>query len=105
MGPLHSIRPDHVKRYEFAADLLGSLDVLDLACGCGYGSKILHDSGYKVTGVDIDPNTIAYARKNYPGPTYVAMKAEKWGGPWECLVSFETLEHLKDPKSVLDKVR
>ena len=44
-----------------------SKKVLDVACGCGYGSALLAERhpDKQVTGVDIDPAAIAYARQHY----------------------------------------
>jgi len=46
-------------------DLIGNvegLDVLDLACGEGYNTRILARRGARVTGVDISERLIEYAR-------------------------------------------
>ena len=47
----------HLERYEFAARHLCGEQVLDMACGCGYGSALLAERhpDKQVTGVDIDP--------------------------------------------------
>lgn len=82
----------------------GSL-VLDLACGCGYGSRILHDAGAQVTGVDIDADAVAHAERHFPGPMYLRARAEVMRGDYDALVSLETLEHLDDPASMLRAVR
>lgn len=37
--------------------------ILDLACGKGRHSKFLHKLGYVVTGVDLSPSSIAYAKQ------------------------------------------
>lgn len=37
--------------------------LLDLACGAGRHSKVLHSLGYDVTGVDLSPNSIAQANQ------------------------------------------
>jgi predicted RNA methylase len=79
--------------------------VLDLACGCGYGSWIMHNLGLEVTGADIEPEAISYAEKNYPGPTYRCQSAEETKGSYDALVTFETLEHLNDPGSLLKAVQ
>ena len=100
-GPIKSIRRDHTQRYQFAAERLKGKRVLDLACGCGYGSWILHQSGNEVTGVDIEPEAIAYAKEHYQGPTYICQAGEETKGSWDVLVSFETLEHLERPQDVL----
>jgi hypothetical protein len=57
-----------------------------------------------VTGVDIEPEAIAYARKHYQGPSYEIQSAYAVRGSFDALVSFETLEHLDDPLSVLKAV-
>jgi len=100
-GPIHSIRRDHLQRYFFAAERLKGKRVLDLACGCGYGSWLLHEAGNEVTGVDIEPEAIAYAKKHYQGPSYLCQAGEETKGEWDALVTFETLEHLDKPEAVL----
>lgn len=36
--------------------------VMDIGCGAGYGVKVLHDSGHKVLGVDLNDVLVAKAR-------------------------------------------
>ena len=103
-GPIEKIKRDHVNRYLFAAERLRGKKVLDLACGCGYGSWILHGAGNEVTGVDIEPEAIAYAQKHYQGPTYLCQAGEETRGVFDALVTFETLEHLEAPLAVVDSV-
>lgn len=100
---VEAIRRDHVLRYFFAADNIpkGS-KVLDLACGCGYGSWILREAGLEVTGVDISSEAISYAENQYKGPTYLCQKAEDTKGKWDAIVTLETLEHLSTPEVVLN---
>jgi len=38
--------------------------ILDLACGAGRHSRVLHQLGYKVSGCDLSPNSIAEAKAN-----------------------------------------
>jgi len=40
--------------------------LLDLACGSGRHSRVLHSLGFDVTGVDLSPNSIASAKENAP---------------------------------------
>ena len=100
------ISADHVKRYQFAASMIGCGTVLDAACGCGYGTKILHDSGCKVIGIDISGGAIEFARKHYPGPAYICGRVDAgFIGEFDAVVSLETLEHLADPLSLLGAAR
>ena len=101
---LSGIQIGHCERYFFAAkQVRGS--VLDAACGCGYGSKIMHDTGAMVTGIDLEPEAIEYARRHYPGPEYILADVGKYRGRYEWVVSFETLEHLPDPRPALERFR
>jgi len=45
--------------------------ILDAGCGLGRVGAILHDRGHDVVGVDADPELIAAARHDHPGPTWV----------------------------------
>ena len=51
---------------------LASLDgtVLDLGCGPGHWSAYLHSLGADVTGVDMVPEFLDYARTHFPGPEF-----------------------------------
>jgi len=105
-GPIEQISPDHVNRYLFAAGYLQQklkqgARVLDAACGCGYGSWILHGAGFEVTGVDISGEAISYATKNYQGPKYLQTDCYEIKGEWDAVVTFETLEHLDRPETLL----
>lgn len=79
--------------------------VLDAACGIGYGSKMLHDYGAIVTGLDICAPAIEFAMNHYPGPYYLRRDISEIESYYDAIVSFETLEHLYDPLSILKKFR
>jgi 2-polyprenyl-3-methyl-5-hydroxy-6-metoxy-1,4-benzoquinol methylase len=97
----------HIQRYEFAAEHLSGLRVLDIACGCGYGTALLAERNpdKQVTGVDIDPAAIAYAHQHYPLPNlrYECVDAEQFSSDqgFDCIVSLETIEHLPCPQQLL----
>ena len=60
------IEQDHIARYSFAKKFVQNSNVLDVACGVGYGSVLLLEGGAKsYTGVDINESSIVYAKKNY----------------------------------------
>ena len=62
-GTLQSLNLDHLYRYAFAKGLCFGADVLDAAMGCGYASLLLNCKSY--SGVDIDPNMVAFANEVY----------------------------------------
>lgn len=107
---LSGIRRDHVARYEFAlAHLAPGSRVLDLACGVGYGARMLADAGHSVTAVDASAEAIAYAQEHYPHPhiRYIVAQAERFEvpptGKFDAVVSFETIEHLEHPAPIMKR--
>ncbi len=91
----------HLARYRFAAKFVAGRRVLDIACGVGYGSALLHVAGAaSVLGVDLSPEAIAYAIDHYrrPGIEFVQADAVTYlpGQPFDTAVSLETIEHLPD---------
>lgn len=75
--------------------------VLDACCGIGYGSKMMHDAGAEVMGIDLEPDAIAYAQEHYPGPVYEVADCQDLSGDWEWIVCLEALEHLPKPDDAL----
>jgi SAM-dependent methyltransferase len=102
---------EHEQRYQFFAGRYAGLDVLDAACGIGYGSAIIARAGAKsVTGIDVAAEAISYAQEHYAGPSvgFIQTSAEKLrdlGKTFDLVVSFETIEHLADPAAFLREVR
>lgn len=104
----------HLVRYALAAEWVRPGDtVLDCACGLGYGSAILAAAsrGKRFIGIDIDEESIKYARENfnhYP-VEYIAASAIKLDfltdHSVDFVVSFETIEHLENYELFLDEVR
>lgn len=52
-------------------------NIIELACGQGYFSRVLHAKGASVTGVDIAPELIAIARAESPLIPYLVGSAEQ----------------------------
>lgn len=100
----------HIDRYAFAAqNLRGAKSILDIACGVGYGSRFLKDSLPEalVTGIDRSGEAIEYADGRYsaPGLTFGIGDALSFqGGPFDAVVSLETIEHLPDPRRFIQNV-
>ncbi|MBU3022187.1 bifunctional 2-polyprenyl-6-hydroxyphenol methylase/3-demethylubiquinol 3-O-methyltransferase UbiG [Aestuariibacter sp. A3R04] len=95
----------HVYRYVFASRYIRLNDnVLDCACGLGYGSYILSTSGKagQVLGVDICENSISYANDVYSNAnlTYKTLNIDEFEqvglGQYDLITSFETIEHVVD---------
>jgi O-antigen biosynthesis protein len=99
----------HVVRYEFALEHCRDKEVLDAACGAGYGSALLGTRARRVLGVDLNEDAVAYARARYASDNVDFAVADVTSLPFgsdafDVVVSFETVEHVPDPKAFLREV-
>jgi O-antigen biosynthesis protein len=102
----YRIEQDHVSRYEFAAEFVPGKHVLDIACGVGYGSRILNDAGaVSVIGVDRSPTLIEHASSNYGGNSlsFAVGDIVEFRGDrqFDVIVCYETIEHVRNYRGAL----
>ena len=100
---------DHYKRYEFATKNISEQDkVADIACTCGYGTSILGKKAKEVVGIDLCEPVINFAKKVYGSENirFYCQDAQQLtlDETFDKVISFETLEHIPDPKLFLNKV-
>ncbi len=101
---------EHFHRYVLAGELVTGKSVLDAACGEGYGSAHLARSANSVVGVDISKEAVDHATERYSADNLDFQLADVCKLPFEhnqfdCIVSFETLEHLEDQSGLLKEFR
>ena len=97
----------HLAVYELIAERCAGLDVVDMACGEGYGTAALARRAARVTGVDANPEAFEHARLKYsrPGVRFVRNAVEWYSEPCDAVVFLQTIEHVQDPRGVLDHFR
>ena len=105
------IRYEHMHRYACVVPLCQGKEVLDIACGEGYGSALLSRGAKSVVGVDISEKAVAHARTVYqgmPNLRYEVGSATAVPLPTasvDLVVSFETIEHLYEQREMLAELR
>ena len=110
-GAAGEIWYEHWHRYHFALPIVAGRDVLDIACGEGYGSALLARRAARVTGADIAPTAIAHARARYASRSNLYFREADCAAlpfadaSFDVVVSFETLEHIEAQEAFLDEVR
>lgn len=107
---LREIRYEHFHRYALAANWVVGLKVLDAACGEGYGSHLLANKASEVTGIDVASEAIAHAKSRYVAQNLQFVSADCCAtrfapNSFDCIVSFETLEHLENQRALLTEFR
>jgi SAM-dependent methyltransferase len=96
----------HVAVYEWIAGRCAGLDVVDLACGEGYGAALLARRAATVVGVDANPEAHEHARLRYrrPNLSFERTLVEEYDRPCDAVVFLQTIEHISPPDALLDRI-
>lgn len=100
---------EHLTRYVFAIGFLkGTESVVDAACGTGYGTHLLSMAANDVLGLDVSEEAVRFATDHFawPGLRYQSADLDTFELPEsiDVVVSFETIEHLRDPAGFVGRV-
>jgi O-antigen biosynthesis protein len=107
------LRAEHLLRYAACTGIVRGKDVLDIACGEGYGSAMLAKSAARVMGMDISAEAVEHAAATYEDVAtlrFETASAKSLHGAdesFDVVVSFETIEHLSeaDQERFMQEVR
>jgi len=97
---------EHMATYNYSAQYVHGKKVLDLGCGNGYGTHFLSSCAESVTGVDISKEAVQFSKEHFKAENlnYTVMDATKLefdSGSFDCVVSFEVLEHVSDYEKMI----
>jgi SAM-dependent methyltransferase len=92
-----------VKASRFVRYVRGK-DVIDVGCGGGFMVEAMRRAGGRAVGLDISPQSIAYARRQYPENEFFCEGLEEFARrnrTFDFIYSSEVLEHLPDINSAM----
>lgn len=100
---------EHFHRYAFARQFVNDADVLDIACGEGYGTALLAHKAKSVVGVDISEEVIRHVNQRYAGDglSFVQGSCSQIPLPEasvDVVVSFETIEHHNEHQAMMREI-
>jgi len=92
---------EHLHRYAMACGVVKEKRVLDIACGEGFGSRLLASSASLVLGIDNNGEIIEQAKERYRCDNLnfrhgVAEAIPCCDQSFDVAISFDTLEHLSE---------
>ena len=101
---------EHLHRYALAIQLVSGKDILDIACGEGYGSNLMAASARSVAGVDIDEQTIVRAKEKYKKENLSFLAGSVVHIPYpdanfDVVISFETIEHHDEHEKMMQEIK
>jgi len=94
----------HLVVYEWIARRVAGLEVVDMACGEGYGSDVLSRRAARVTGVEANPEAHEHARLRYRrgNLSFKRDLAETYDQRADAVVFLQTIEHVQDARATLE---
>jgi 2-polyprenyl-3-methyl-5-hydroxy-6-metoxy-1,4-benzoquinol methylase len=97
----------HLVVYEWIRDRVAGLDVIDMACGEGYGTDVLAGRAASVVGVDANPEAHDHARLRYTRPNvrFARDLVETFDEPADVVVFLQTIEHVQNPDEILERFK
>jgi SAM-dependent methyltransferase len=109
----------HIATYEFARPHVTDKIVLDFGCGTGYGAHRLADSASHITGIDVAPGAVAFARDRYLPQAASAGNALEYvridpvelsplpfpDNHFDTVLSFQVIEHVQSVADYLSEIR
>ena len=101
---------EHVHRYLMAREMARDRVVLDIASGEGYGSALLAEVARKVVGVDLSPEAVEHAARQYTRYNlhFALGSCSEIPLPDSSIdlaVSFETIEHHNEHESMMQELK
>lgn len=97
------LEAEHIQRYYSMDNLVKDKNILDAACGEGYGSYYLSKFAKSVIGIDLDEETVIRANEKYSDANNLSFMQGDIGRLYkipdnsiDVVISFETIEHVPE---------
>jgi SAM-dependent methyltransferase len=106
--PTSELWGEHRARYRFAQRYARDQQVVDVACGAGFGLRMLGAVAASVIGIDLDLAALTAVRRNDSSARLVRADAGRLplaDASIDLVTSFETLEHVPDARALLFELR
>ena len=101
---LQECKEDDNRRYEFVKDKVVDKALLDFGCGAGGFMEIVKQYARKVSGVELEkalqPSFKKRKLKVFPN----LLEVQKEGFKYDLITVFHVVEHLQNPKKVLEEL-
>ena len=106
---------EHLIRYTLVLQDIFNKDVLDIACGTGYGMYLMSYWAKSISGYDIDEGAIGEAKRDFrmKAPAYFDVRdldedirlTSNIAQNFDVITCFETLEYLENPERLIINIK
>ncbi len=81
------------------------LRIIDIGCGKGFNTNLLHEKGFNIEGIDINSNSIKIAKENYPDISFKVKDVFKVDfSEYDVVLAFGLFEYVSNLKILLNKL-
>jgi len=93
-------------RYIFSLKYIQTKNVIDTACGAGWGSYLISDFPSSIDSIDINDNALNFAKKTWDSNklnfmSHSILEIDKLNKEYDVVLSYEVIEHLKYDDGVI----
>ncbi|MCX7726098.1 MAG: class I SAM-dependent methyltransferase [Chitinispirillaceae bacterium] len=109
-GEVSIVFSRHKFAYEYVSSFVLNKKVIDIGCGCGYGSKILSEKAELVYGIDYDKDAINYCNSHYRASNLRYFNVDineeiNFNLFFDIAISFQVIEHMQDVDRFIQKIK
>ena len=95
---------DDERRFNFMKEAITNNTLLDFGCGTGNFLNIAKAYAKEVTGIELEKDLQPFFKKNNLNVFKSLDDAKKTNQKWDVITSFHVVEHLRDPRNILEQL-
>ena len=95
---------DDERRLNFMKEVITNKTLLDFGCGTGNFLNIAKAYAKEVTGIELEKDLQPFFEKNNLNVFTSLDDAKKINKKWDVITSFHVVEHLHDPRNILEQL-
>lgn len=101
---IKATQSDDERRYNFVKEQITNKNVLDFGCGTGSFLSLAKSCATEVAGIELEKAMQPFFKENDINVFSNLETAKKTNKKWDVITAFHVIEHLRDPKDILEEL-